>query len=113
MRTDDLVSNLDACRSGFPISARLPKTVAPLSSFHPWHRNSETRIAAAACAFVDCTTMLNFVVKRPPPQSALTRSTDRGSGRLEHRSNSTPPPCWPGRGPLGAQTHKALTSRKL
>src|SRR5215469_6997068 len=29
---------LDACRSGFPVSARLPKTVAPLSSFHPWQR---------------------------------------------------------------------------
>jgi hypothetical protein len=38
MRTDASVSILDACRSGFPVSARLPKTVAPLSSFHPWHR---------------------------------------------------------------------------
>jgi hypothetical protein len=33
MRTDDRVS-LDACRSGFPVSTRLPKTIAPLSSFN-------------------------------------------------------------------------------
>jgi hypothetical protein len=38
-----------------------------------------------------------FRRERRPPQSALTRSTDGGSGRL-HGSNSTPPPCWTGRG---------------
>ena len=27
MRTDELSFHLDACRSGFPVSARLPKTV--------------------------------------------------------------------------------------
>jgi hypothetical protein len=35
--------HLDACRSGFPVSARLPKPVAPLSSFHPWHRTLKPR----------------------------------------------------------------------
>ena len=30
-------------------------------------------------------------MKRRPPQSALTRSTDGGSGRLERWGNSTPP----------------------
>jgi hypothetical protein len=30
--------------------------------------------------------------------SSLTRSTDGGSGRLSTGSNSTPPPCWTGRG---------------
>ena len=37
-------------------------------------------------------------MKRRPPQSALARSTDGGSGRLSTVSNSTPPPCWTGRG---------------
>ena len=50
-------------------------------------------------------------MKRRPPQSALTRSTDGGSGRLEHGANSTPPPCWTGRGVIRRATivlHKEI-----
>ena len=45
--------------------------------------------------------MPSFAVKRRPPQSALARSTDIGSGRLGQRINSTRPPGWPGGGGLG------------
>jgi hypothetical protein len=48
--------------------------------------------------------LVNFVVKRRLPQSALTRSTDGGSDRL-HGSNSTPPPCWTGRGVTVGRCH--------
>jgi hypothetical protein len=46
-------------------------------------------------------------VKRRPPLSALTRSTDGGSDRVEYGTNSTPPPCWPGRGGHLARSEKA------
>ena len=36
-----------------------------------------------------------------PPQSALTRSTDGGSDRLERWGNSTLPPCRTGREVMG------------
>jgi len=35
-----------------------------------------------------------FAMKTRPSQSALARSTDGGSGRLEHGSNSTRGPRW-------------------
>ena len=43
-----------------------------------------------------CATTPNFAVKRRPPQSALTRSTDGGSDRVEHGCNSPPRPRWIG-----------------